>query len=107
MDEDPGLSPLELEPYWSSNIINVEPGIRLSWSSDHEIVYFEVEWNGNNFITYVDISELSKFPEIKTALSDIGFSENETGNRLEREDKSAELLDVILDVSRVIAEKSG
>ena len=58
MNNDSDLSPLELEPYYSSNNIDVEPGIRLSWSYDHETVYFDVEWNGNNFITYVRIKSV-------------------------------------------------
>ena len=84
MDKDSGLSPLKLRQYWSSNIIDVEPGIRLSWSNDHETVYFEVEWNGNNFLTYVYQNKLSQFPEVKIALRSVDFSVNEEKDRLER-----------------------
>ena len=106
MDEDPGLSPLELEPYWSSNIINVEPGIRLSWSNDHEIVCFEVEWNADNFLTYVYLNKLNQFPEVKIALKSMDFSVNEEEDRLERKSESTEILDAILDVRRVLMEIS-
>ena len=106
MNNDSDLSPLELEPYYSSSNIDVEPGIRLSWSYDHETVYFDVEWNGNNFITYVGLNQFSEFPELEFVLRGIDFTDKKENNRLERESESTEILDVILDVRRVLTDIS-
>ena len=106
MDNESALSPLELE-YYSSTGIDIEPGIRLCWLNDNEKVFFYVEWKGDNFLTYVRLKELSEFPEVTIALKDIDFTKNEEEDTLERKSESAEFLDVILDVRRVLLEISG
>ena len=69
-------------------------------------MFFNVEWNGNNFITYVRIKELSEYPEVKISLKGIDFTENEKKSTLERKSESTEILNVILDVRRVLTEIS-
>ena len=75
MDKNSDLLPLELKPYYSSSGIDIEPGIRLSWSNDHETVCFDVEWNGKDFITYVGLNQFSEFPELEFALRGIDFTD--------------------------------
>jgi len=102
MEED-DLLPLELEEYYSAVGTGVEPGIRLSWPNADKTVYFDIEWNGNNFVVYVRLDELNEFPEVITALKGISFAEQEE-NRLERESESAQVLNVISDIRRILPE---
>ncbi|MCY4275550.1 MAG: DUF262 domain-containing protein [Gammaproteobacteria bacterium] len=103
MEED-DLLPLELEEYYSAVGTGVEPGIQLSWPNADKTVYFDIKWNGNNFVVYVRLDELNEFPEVITALKGISFAEQEEESRLERESESAQILNVISDVQRILPE---
>lgn len=103
MEHASGLLPLVLnQPYFSSSVIDVQPGVRLSWLNDPETVFFDVEWNGDNFLTFVRLEELSNIPEVIIALKGKGFTENEEENTLERESDPTKILDVILEVRQVL-----
>lgn len=80
MASDVGFGPLELcNDYYSSIGIDVEPRIQFTWFQDECSLTFDVEWNGNLFIIYVDSDSIKDFPSIGGALRDrAGFTRTES-----------------------------
>ena len=100
-----GFHPLELCEYYEARGIDVEPGIRLTWSRGERSLTFDVKWTGEHFAIRVG-DGLREVPDVRAVLmEEAGFAER--GVVLEREASLGNALEVLLHLRQVLSGVCG